>query len=257
MMIPQNLKIAAVLSLTFFFFSGSGSAVTVLGTGSGALLGNDLTDLGDDGTEGGYSSTTLSGFDAVFFANDEPGFGGGEYAFNVFDGDVGGGNDKWCCGTSSVGFPTIVGAMLQNTLPIRLTHFTLTSSNDTNARDPRVFEIQGSLNTTDGFDGDWTTIYARADAANSPWGNTNNTRRNEVQLYESEIGPNLGANGIDFASAGWFTSFRLVTDATGATSGAYHALNEIEFFGIIPEPSRALLLGLGFLGLILRRHQRG
>jgi hypothetical protein len=53
--------------------------------GTESLLGNDLTDLGDDGDETAYSPPDLAGFDADFFSSDEPGFGGGEFAFNVFD----------------------------------------------------------------------------------------------------------------------------------------------------------------------------
>ena len=34
------------------------------------------------------------GFDVEFFSSDGPGFGGGEFADNVFDNSVGGGNNK-------------------------------------------------------------------------------------------------------------------------------------------------------------------
>lgn len=67
---------------------------TVLGTGSAALLGRDLTDVDDVHNEGAYSPPgNFGGFDARFFSSDEPSFGGGESAFNVFDNAVGGGND--------------------------------------------------------------------------------------------------------------------------------------------------------------------
>ncbi|MYK95840.1 hypothetical protein F4009_17895, partial [Candidatus Poribacteria bacterium] len=68
-------------------------AEEVLGTGTGELLGGDLTDPEDDG-----EPEADKGYDAIFSANDEPGFAGGEFAFNVFDNRLGPSNDKWCCG---------------------------------------------------------------------------------------------------------------------------------------------------------------
>ena len=66
-------------------------AEKVLGTGTGSLLGGDLTDPEDDG-----DPEADKGYNAIFTANDEPGFGGGESAFNVFDNKLGPSNDKWC-----------------------------------------------------------------------------------------------------------------------------------------------------------------
>ena len=66
-------------------------AEEILGTGTGALLGGDLTDPEDDG-----DPEVDKGYNAIFTANDEPGFGGGESAFNVFDNVLGPGNAKWC-----------------------------------------------------------------------------------------------------------------------------------------------------------------
>ena len=63
----------------------------VLGTGTGSLLGGDLTDPEDDG-----NPEADEGYNAIFTANEEPGFGGGESAFNVFDNQLGPGNAKWC-----------------------------------------------------------------------------------------------------------------------------------------------------------------
>ncbi|MDE0636331.1 MAG: hypothetical protein OXI43_10840 [Candidatus Poribacteria bacterium] len=71
--------------------SDMAQAEKVLGTGTGALLGGDLTDPEDDG-----APDADEGYNAIFSANDEPGFGGGEFAFNVFDNILGGGNAKWC-----------------------------------------------------------------------------------------------------------------------------------------------------------------
>jgi hypothetical protein len=137
----------------FLICPASNYASDVLGTGTESILGNDLTDLGDDGDETAYSPPDLAGFDADFFSSDEPGFGGGEFAFNVFDNLVGGGSDKWCCGSA---FPQIAGAILPE--PRFLTHFTVSSANDVPDRDPRVWTIDGS---NDGAD--WTTIFSQND----------------------------------------------------------------------------------------------
>ena len=66
-------------------------AEEVLGTGTGALLGGDLTDPENDG-----QPDADEGYNATFTSSEEPGFGGGEFAFNVFDNQLGGGNAKWC-----------------------------------------------------------------------------------------------------------------------------------------------------------------
>ena len=84
-----------VLMIAFCVISTSdmAQAEEVLGTGTESLLGGDLTDPEDDG-----DPESDSGYNAIFSANDEPGFGGGEFAFNVFDNRLGPSNDKWCCG---------------------------------------------------------------------------------------------------------------------------------------------------------------
>jgi len=66
-------------------------AEEILGVGTDSLIGGDLTDPEDDG-----NPEVDDGYDAIFTANDEPGFGGGESAFNVFDNQLGPGNAKWC-----------------------------------------------------------------------------------------------------------------------------------------------------------------
>ena len=214
-------------------FQRAAVAETILGTGTAALLGNDLTDLGDDGDEGAYAPPNLAGFDAEFFSSDEPGFGGGEFAFNVFDNQVGGGSTKWCCGTA---FPQIVGAVFDTTYT--LTHFTVTSGNDTDARRPRVWQIQGS---NDGVQ--WTDIFSQ-DNPNAPLWNAHD----QVIRFDS---------GTDFDVPAAYSQFRMKTDATGATAGAFFQLNEIEFFGtVIPEPSSMVLGLIGFLGLGLFGRRR-
>lgn len=82
-----------VLMITCFVISTSdiAHAEEVLGTGTGALLGGDLTDPEDDG-----QPDANEGYNATFTSSEEPGFGGGENAFNVFDNQLGPGNAKWC-----------------------------------------------------------------------------------------------------------------------------------------------------------------
>ena len=82
-----------VLLITGFVISTSeiAQAEKVLGIGTESLIGGDLTAPEDDG-----NPEADENYNATFTANDEPGFGGGESAFNVFDNQLGGGNAKWC-----------------------------------------------------------------------------------------------------------------------------------------------------------------
>ena len=60
--------------------SDMAQAEEVLGTGTASLIGGDLTDPEDDG-----AADADEGYNAIFSSNEEPGFGGGEFSFNVFD----------------------------------------------------------------------------------------------------------------------------------------------------------------------------
>ncbi len=91
----KNIVVLAgfVLMMALFVVGTSqiAQAEEILGVGTESLLGGDLTDPEDDG-----AADADEGYNAIFTANDEPGFGGGESAFNVFDNILGGGNAKWC-----------------------------------------------------------------------------------------------------------------------------------------------------------------
>jgi hypothetical protein len=211
-------------------------AVTSLGTGDLALIGRDLTDQDDIHVE----DVLFTGFDATFTSNEEPGFDGAEFAFNIFDNLTGGGINKWCCGSLTAGVPNLpfwVDADFGVGKGVLLTSFTLTSSNDTPNRDPRAFRIQGS---NDGVT--YTDIFVRTDTTTNPF-----ALRNEVLLFDS----------ADFtANTTPYQIIRYQTDATGTTAGAFHALAEVEYFGtIVPEPSAFALVGLAGLGLILHRRR--
>ena len=200
-----------VLMMAYFVISTSDTAQAeeILGTGTESLLGGDLTDPEDDG-----DPEQDVDYNAIFSANDEPGFGGGEFSFNVFDNLLGPGNDKWCCGPGG-GIPTEglhVTAELE--VPHVLTHFTVSSANDVPARDPTDWEVQGSNDGTN-----FTTIFAHA--GGSVW-----TERLQVVLFET------GA-GADFpVQTTGYRFFRHVTINTASNpNGAYFQIGEIEYFG--------------------------
>lgn len=175
-----------------------------LGVGTVALLGGDLTDPENDG-----DPEADVNYDAIFESSEEPGFGGGESSYNVFDNLVGGGNDKWCCGDGV--FPYWIQATFEQ--PIVLTHFTVAAANDTPERDPRVWEIQGS---NDGITFD--TIFRQDDPAAALWG-----PRLEVLQFTS---------GANYNAPAPYSTIRFICFATGLTSGAKYQVGEIEFFGI-------------------------
>ena len=80
-------------------------SILSLGTGTGALLGGDLTDPEDDGVEGNvpgdgdwtslnWNWISIEASSENYFGN----FGGSEGAYDVFDNTIGAGQAKWCCG---------------------------------------------------------------------------------------------------------------------------------------------------------------
>ena len=182
-------------------------AEEVLGTGTESLIGGDLTDPEDDG-----EPDADEGYDAIFSSNEEPGFGGGEFSFNVFDNRLGPINDKWCCGKGG-GIPDeglYITAEFEE--QYALTHFTVSSANDVPARDPTVWEVQGS---NDGKK--FETIFAHD--GDSFW-----DQRLQVVLFEAGEDYDKQKVGYKF--------FRHVTfDTASNPNGAYFQIGEIEFFG--------------------------
>ena len=211
-------------------FSLSADAAIIRGRFTAALKGGDLTDPDNNG-----DPENNVNYNATFSSSEEAGFGGAEGAFNVFDNQVGGGNAKWCCGDQN-NFPTNP-ISIDATFPVGriLTHFTITSGNDTPERDPRVWQIQGSNDGTN-----FTPIFVQNNPAAGLW-----TERDQVIEFDE---------GVDFpVQSTPYTTFRFITTATGLTMGARFQLAEIEYFDTpVPEPSAALLAALGGLSLVAR-----
>lgn len=205
------------------------SAVTSLGTGTGALVGGDITDPEndiDDTVPGGANFNWITAT-----ATSEPDFSPGgptnEAAFDIFDNQVGSGSTKWCCTDA----PQNVA--VQFALPYILTSFTIAAGNDVVGRDPTVWFIEGS---NDGAT--WIPIFSYNNPGVTPF-----SARLEVLRYD-------GA-GVDFATPPEYRFFRYRVDQTNG-AGA-HQINEIELFGtpIVPQiPSTNWLGQLLMVSLI-------
>ena len=222
---------------------GELESVEVVGTGTQFLLGVDeasddfgleLTDLDNDGDEFLYvGDGELAGFDAIFFSSDEPGFEGGEFAFNVFDNVLTSRNGKWCCGTQ---FPQIVGAQIVTDgddidTEYILTHFTVSSANDVPGRDPIRWRIEGCSGCDIEFPepDDWEVIFSEEDleAATEELGLNPLgpiwTDRFQVIRFDA---------GEDYDEPDAYSQFRMVTEETSMVGGPFFQVGEIEFFGI-------------------------
>jgi len=208
------MLVLAVLMIAYFAISTSdiAQAWEILGTGTEALLGGDLTDPEDDGLP-----DQDEGYNVIFSSNDEPGFGGGEFAFNVFDNRLGPSNDKWCCGPGG-GIPDEgLHITVELEEPYRLTHFTVSSANDVPARDPIDWAIQGSNDGTN-----FTDIFSYE--GESLWDQ-------RLQVIRFDAGDDFPVQNTGYK----FIRF-VCFDTAANPAGAYYQVGEIEYFG---EPGGA------------------
>jgi len=208
------LVIAVLVSFSSTFVFGA----TVLGTGSGALLGGDLTDPENDINDNvagnppyygsGYNWISASASHENWFSPGGPNGAGlsNEAALDVFDNKVGGGSDKW------YGVPLGSWVAVQLDQAYRLTHFTVASANDVPNRDPDIWSIEGS---NDGAT--WTPIFSYNNDGTSPWGTT----RLQVIRWDGD--------GADFAKPAPYSWFRYKVDSI--VSGGDPQISEIELFG--------------------------
>lgn len=180
------------------------------------LLGSDLTDPENDG-----AADADTNYNATFAASHKPFFGGPEGAFNVFDNLVGGGDNKWCCDgpgpadeadlNNPLGSPAKIWVEANFTGVQRtLTHFTVTSGNDTPGRAPDQWRILGSNDGTN-----YTPIYTYNTPGSSVWGNN----LNQTALFQI---------GTDFATPAPYSIFRYEVYSTNGDG--LHQIGEIEFF---------------------------
>ena len=189
--------------------------IEVLGTGAESLLGGDLTNPGDDGDEAAGPDDPSWGWKSIA-ANNEPGFDGGELAYNIFDNKLGGGADKWCCDDPTPESP--LNVTVEFDAPVSLTHFTISSANDVPERDPIRFQIQGSV---DGVT--FSPIYVR-DSDESLW----DDRLQVVKVTLAQPSP----------------LYQYIRYEVTDTAGPNHQLGEIEYFGSFGGTNLARVSGL-------------
>jgi hypothetical protein len=225
----MNIKLIPllVLTATLTFLTPTASASLILGTGTSALIGGDLTDPENDGLANSYVN-----YDATFRSSVKPGFGGREKAFNVFDNILSSRNGKWCCNGGDVWVEADFG-----TDRYILDMFTLSSANDVPNRDSDQWRILGS---NDGIN--YTALYSYDVAGQSIWGSD----RFEVVQF---------SNNDDYNVNTAYSIFRY--QSTSVVAGSMHQLGEIEFFGTkIPEPSTIAIFALGLIGLAFRQFKK-
>lgn len=217
-------KIPTILMLAFSLLlqvnASANDIVTreILGTGTAALLTSDLTDPDNNGLDALDAATDPSWNWVSIDASHEPNFEGGENAFNIFDNKVGGGNNKWCCDDPTVDIPVWVAVEFAN--PVSITHFTVTTGNDSRDRDPTDWQIQGSNDGATYF-----PIYA-FQGATAFWATDT---RNQV---------------IKFTLLSPSAPYKFIRYIAFATPGTLHQINEIEYFGTTGGTDKIAVSGM-------------
>ncbi|MGB2739838.1 MAG: PEP-CTERM sorting domain-containing protein [Cognaticolwellia sp.] len=239
--------LVALLAATLTFASTVVNASLILGTGTGALVGGDLTDPENDGARNADIN-----YNATFNSNSEPGFGGGEFSFNVFDNVLTGGNGKWCCesvGTAAKNLndANVSGLWVEanfGSTQYILDAFTLSSANDVAGRDADQWRILGS---NDGVN--YSSIFTYDNNGQSIWDK-------RFQVVEFSVAEN------DFFSPQAYSIFRY--EAYSTVSANAHQLGELEFFGTqslaaaaqVPEPSTLGIFALALIAFGARRFKK-
>ena len=202
---------------------GNGASMEILGSETTALIGGDLTDPENDGDKTAGPEDATWNWKSIS-SNDEPGFDGGEFSYNVFDNQLAGGNGKWCCNDATEEAPKNITVEFAE--PLRLTHFTVSSANDTPDRDPLTWQIQGS---NDGVA--FEPIFVH-DNDESQWG----TMRHQVNKYT-----------LDFPAK----AYTFIRWECTRTAGTLYQLAEIEYFGEFGLGApKVEILGTGAAALI-------
>ncbi len=231
---------AIIFCLAAVFFAAVAvpvQAITLLGIDTGSLLGYDVTDPGNLNESGNPSPAAFTHATWIGYASGNKTFYTGEGPCGLFDNTLGGGNNKWFDDST----PSYV--MLQFPTAFTLTHFTLSSANDTVEynRNPTQWVMEASNNGTD-----WVPVYTY-----EPSGTNTFTENVQVKLFSSFSSDTLAASGLNaaqqtavqtrlnalgktidaadtFTNPGAYSYYRL---SISATAGANSQIGELELFG--------------------------
>jgi F5/8 type C domain len=202
--------------IEYFGLLGPGvPVITLLGQGTASLIGGDLTDPDNNGSEVGGPTDPSWNWESIT-SNNEAFFDGAEGSFNIFDNQVGGGTAKWCCDDPTPATPHRVDVKFLN--PVVLKFFTITSGNDARDREPLTWGIYGS---NDGVT--YTPIFTR-DSPTSIWTDINQVARVDLPLPAPP-------------------PYLYLRYEVSNTAGALYQLNEIEYFGDSGGTSKPTLSG--------------
>ena len=181
----------------------SSPAPIVLGTGTEALLGGDLTDPENDGNPEeltGYNVTIENGND-----EEKP-----DDIEDLVDNLLGETSDDWCCADRG----ETARAFFEFDEPVVITHFTIASGSSTSRTyDPRHWAIRGS---NDGGE-TWVNIYTRLNYEEAVW-----TDKLQVLRYNA---------GEHFQMPQAFRTIRFHSKGSNRESGRNFRLGELELFG--------------------------